>query len=451
MKKLLFVALLLSVSAAAHAEINVVDSLEWMSVDSPLIIRAKVIAAADTAGPYAVIYRDITVQIQEVLKGPVTADTIKIRLRLFKGDTQGLTWKKSGHPILFFLSKGSENDDKALVGWWTLREKRQSVIDLERPEWVYKADMQHAEDAENILSIVRKWAAWKKDLPEVGAPNILKPQAGYVRLEIPPGADIYPSVYAGSACYINVPAEQKYRSLALSKARSASQSQRIQGAQMLRNYPGSKTVQILRMLLYDESRQDWFNGPDQLVKITYDVRRAAYESLLALGQKPPKPVLERYPTPEEIQNARYQYWERRVWKCLPEGWVVCSIWDADNPTGWTRTAGEKGIAIESLRLTTQPADNHQRGRSAFTLYVMPAGWQGCNAAYPQERLVDGKYTPLPKEPFPNRSLRATYLGHDGDRHFFCSATAPATWPDAYKQLRRCFSLQINMSQLVWAD
>lgn len=450
MNKFLFAILLLFQYGLAYAETNIVDSLEWMTVDSPLIVRGKVTDAQDTTGPHAVIYRDITIRIQKLLKGSLGGDFLNVRLRLSRGDVQGVAWKESGHSLLLFLRKGREADDKALAGRWVLRERCRSVIDLEQPERVYKADMKYARDAKEILGIVRHWATWKKELPEVGGPDIFKPQTGYLRLEIPPGADIYPEVFAGSACYINVPAEEKYRSLALSKARSMSESQRIEGAQMLQNYPGPETIQVLRLLLYDTTQQDWFTGPDRLIKIYYLVRRAAYESLLALGRKPTKPTLERSPTPEEIQNARYHYWERTVWELLPEGWIVSSIKDANEPQGWTRTSAGEGIAIECVRSKTSSSDSQKEERAALALYVMPGEWEGCNTAYPQEKLVDSKYPPLSERlSFRNKSC-ATYLGHDGGHHFFFTITNNSYWPDACERIRRYFPLKIDTAEwLLW--
>lgn len=445
MRKFLFVILLLFHYTAAYAEVVGVDSLEWMTVDAPLIVRGKVAGCQATAGPHAVIYRDITIRIREVLKGDVSGDTLKVRLRTFKGNHQGIAWKKSGHSFLFFLRRGRAQDDKALAGWWVLRERHQSVIDLEQPQRVYKADMKCAKDATDILGIVRDWATWKKESPQVGAPNIFKPQTGFLRLELKPDAEFYYEVYAGSTCYINVPAEEKYRSLALSKARSQNVSERREGAEILRNYPGSETIRILRLLLYDDAEQGSLVPPDELVGIWHPVRSAAYESLLALGQEPRKPTLERFPTPQEIQNARYCYWERAVWQLLPEAWIVSSIEDVNEPQGWTRIAGGKGTAIECAYLKTNTADDKRYDHCVFTLYVMPGDWEGKNKIHPKENLTDGTYVPALDRPSIGTTSGAIYLGHNSDRHFFCRIRDLCYWPNAYEQIRRYFPLKINKS------
>ncbi len=296
-----------SVAAVASAEVIVLDSLEWMAADTPLIVQGNVIGYEDTVGLHGVTYRSVTVQVHEVLKGQHTDDTVKFRLYGFKERPVGTEWKESGHSFLFFLRKGRPEDGGPLVGWWVPRSRLQGIIDLEQPMGTYKADMKRPSNAKEILDIVRHWAAWKKPVAAcVGEANIFKPQAGYRRIEIPFDAEIHREVHAGSTCYINVPAEENYRPLAMEKAKSQQADERMEGAQMLCNYPGPETVKLLTELLEDPFESKWSSGSGELVKITYVyiVRRAAYESLLALGEKPEKPIFERLPTPEEIQDVR---------------------------------------------------------------------------------------------------------------------------------------------------
>ena len=206
----LFCLLLLSLcDKVSHAEINVVDSLEWMTLDTPLIVRAQATKVSDSKGLGQIVYRDVFLQVQETLKGQVGNKPLRVRLRLFTGNSTGLNWPKNKHSLLFFLRRGRAQDDRALDGCWVVREPFQSIIDLSHPERVYTADMKRATKASAILPIVRDFA--KRSVPHryVGAPNIFKPQEGYVRLEIPTDSPCYAEVFGGSACYINVPAQHK--------------------------------------------------------------------------------------------------------------------------------------------------------------------------------------------------------------------------------------------------
>lgn len=81
------------------------------------------------------------------------------------------------------------------------------------------------------------------------------------------------------------------------------------GANMLRNYPGPQAIRILTELLDDPGEREWSNGGGALVRIDYPVRKAAYDSLLALGEKPEKPLLQRLPTAEEVRDPRDRHRE----------------------------------------------------------------------------------------------------------------------------------------------
>jgi hypothetical protein len=287
--------LLLAAAGTARAEINIVDSLEWMSVDARLIVRGKVVRCEDVKGPGDVTYRDTTVEIAEMVKGKLDEKTVTIRLRFLGANSAGTSWKDSGHSYLFFLTQGKAADDKNLGGHWVLRQWEHAAIDLDGPRKVYTADMKRAEDGKAIVATVKKYAAMPMPR-EVGEPNVFKPQRGFLRFEVPFGAPIHGELWGGSTVFMHVPAEEKYRPIVLALARSKHPNERVTGADMLRNYPGAETVKLLKELLNDPAESRWTGEGGKLTKISYDVRRAAYDSLLDLGEKPAKPVLERDPT-----------------------------------------------------------------------------------------------------------------------------------------------------------
>ena len=159
-------------AAASHAEINIVDSLEWMAVDAALVVKAKVVGYEETKGPGAVVYRDISLRVEEALKGELKGERLVVRRRDLGPDTSTLDqWKDTGRSLLFFLRPGRASDDKRLAGRWVLRESRQSLIDLRRPARVYKADGTFARDAAEILRIVRRYATRKRPDLAVGEPR----------------------------------------------------------------------------------------------------------------------------------------------------------------------------------------------------------------------------------------------------------------------------------------
>jgi hypothetical protein len=441
--------LIFGLSRVAIAEINIVDSLEWMTIDAPFIVRGKATGLEDIKGPGSVIYRDVTIAVEEIFKGQLADKTIKIRLRLFTGDKTALEWQYSGHCYLFFLRQGRAEDDKTLADQWVLRENRQSIINLDQPRRVYTAELKEARNAAAILNTVRTWATHKALHGFIGEPNIFKPQVGYLRLKIPWDTEFINEVCARSACYINVPVDEKYRPLAMTKAHSKEHNERANGAAMLRNFPGTETVKLLTTMLADPGEAKWMSGRDQLVNITYPVRQVAYEVLVALGEKPDKPLIERKLTKAEIRNVRDEYWKNSMRELLPKDWSVASIQSVKEPGGWTRIRGGDGIAIEcrssKLIVQDQVTGLHQ---PALMLYVMPMNWEGTSSKEDGEKIRDGNYS-APTSTLMERQINQTqYLGHEdpkssGARKFFISINGHTGWYNPSEQLIRYFGLSIN--------
>ena len=425
-------------AAASHAEINIVDSLEWMAVDAALVVKAKVVGYEETKGPGAVVYRDISLRVEEALKGELKGERLAVRRRDLGPDTSTLDqWKDTGRSLLFFLRPGRASDDKRLAGRWVLRESRQSLIDLRRPARVYKADGTFARDAAEILRIVRRYATRKKPDLAAGAPNVFRPQAGYVRMEIEPSAPIFRSVYAGSACYINVPVEPEHRALALAKARDQNPHVRAAGADLLRNFPGPQTLRILAELLADPGEAKWSRGAGELVRIAYPARRAAYDALRALGATPAGPPFERQPTPAEVKAFRDAYWANAVRQAIRDHkktWHV-SVEGAVAPPLWTRTHGGEGLAVRCVAPRDVPDLPRDAPRPAVTLYLMPRDWSGENELGNGEKLLDGKYTVPDRPGRKAEAAAARYLGSTARRHhFLVQAHVPKGWAfDRYIQ------------------
>jgi hypothetical protein len=284
------VPLLLLVAGAARAEINVADSLEWMTVDCRLIVKGKVVRSEDRKGEGGYTYRDVTVEIGELLKGKHEGKTLTFTIYR---DPTGADWKTSGRTHLFFLKDGDPKQ-KDLAGRLVQRDWTYGAIDLEKPQRVYLSEMKKAEDAKTILATVRAFAGWKPVLAP-GEQNVFAPRRGWLMQEVPADSPIFNELWAGSSVLMRVPAEEKHRGEAMKQVRSANPRERARAANVLRNYPCKETVEALKALLKDPGETKWMDQTGKVTRITYEVRRAAYESLLDLGEKPDKPLLERGP------------------------------------------------------------------------------------------------------------------------------------------------------------
>ena len=115
-------------------------------------------------------------------------------------------------------------------------------------------------------------------------------------LEVPESSEAYAALWNGSACFLIVPADERYKLDALQMIRSNDYSQRIKGAQILSAYPSDDTITMLKGLLSDpgtqEETQSSSNGKERKYE-KYGVREAAWQALTRLGVDVPQPVLEK--------------------------------------------------------------------------------------------------------------------------------------------------------------
>jgi len=100
------------------------------------------------------------------------------------------------------------------------------------------------------------------------------------------GWEAYRALRAGSSVQLVIPADEEYREQLYHMTSSKDGSERAHAARGLKNYPGKKTVRILKTLLMDADRsRHSLRGKNGRVgkEIWYPVRCSAYESLLYLG------------------------------------------------------------------------------------------------------------------------------------------------------------------------
>jgi hypothetical protein len=181
--------------------------------------------------------------------------------------------------------------------------------------------------------------------------------------EIPFDSPIFEHLYAGSACYLKVPAEEKHRAHFIELARSAKPEERLKAALELRKFPGEETERVLYELLKDETENRRYSCADTLARVEYGVRAAAVRSLKALGRPVPELRLEREPTEEEQRSSRETYWRKSFTRALSDGWKVLSVEDGE-------TRPVEGRNTTSVILTCGNGD----ARCRFLL--IPKEWEG---------------------------------------------------------------------------
>ena len=300
-------ALVLGFSTTAQARIHIGRSLEWMTVDAPFIVRGVVTDVHTTKGVFVEQplwdVQEVTIAIHETLKGS-PQQTVTFRW-LNSGYESAESWKADGHERLFFLTHGASDyygvdfrQDWVLYGGYP--DVPVNLVTVAKVP--VAADMTVPKTAEQILGKIkaRLEQAAKAKLPMVSRPDVhvgFDAPNGAVQLEVlPENSEAYAALWSGSACFLIVPADERYQLEALQMIRSNDYTQRLQGIDILSAYPSDDTINMLKDLLSDpgthEETQYSFDGKEHK-KEKYGVREFAWQALKRLGVDVPQPVLEK--------------------------------------------------------------------------------------------------------------------------------------------------------------
>ncbi len=99
-------------AATAQPLFATVDTLEWMVVDSDVIVRATITdGRREPDGPHAV-WETVTAKVDETLKGTHRPE-VKFVIRPYPASKEPARWKEQKRSVLLFLvdSKGAEKRD----------------------------------------------------------------------------------------------------------------------------------------------------------------------------------------------------------------------------------------------------------------------------------------------------------------------------------------------------
>lgn len=400
------------------------ESVEWKTMDSPLIVRGKVVASKDSTPGLSSLDGRITIAVSEILRGTWDEKELEVFTQARPDDSQARNWLKSGHELLFFLRPASARDYRELAGKWVLREGLAPVFDLVEPQQAYGADMTILQDGEKILERVRLWTGRSSRLVEVGKANFVK--VGGINVALPPELAGRNEKDRGFM-YLMVPGEEKYRGKALGLIGSEIPQVRVQGVWMMANLPeDEETTKLLNNLLYDSGEVSYSGY--ELGDITYPVRDAAWSALICVGHKPetPKPDSKRKPTEAEKQKVRVDWWSKAIADTLGKDWQLTSLELTPAPPGWTRQQGADGFVLQCRKGPAEKA-------TTLTIYVMPknsrstpSAWVAYNKYYYLNDLMQRSFR-KPGVTNPPDDKSATYLGvkPSDDCHVFVPPQTPA--------------------------
>ena len=329
--KIINVLGVLAMTHHAQGEIRGTDSVEWMTCASSVVIVGKVKNVTSTKGPGDVVYDDCTVEVSETIKGKPAKEVTFSYRHLGHAEND---WKAPRKNLLVFLSVWQDDytDKQARLltepDYETRMHKRlvpsrdhspfSILILTDLPKTLFDKEMRRVTDRNELLGLCRQWAA--------------SGVTQSVRENAPLDSDVFKQLFGGSAVFLAVPAEEKYRQRFLKLAQSPNANERANAARELWKFPGAESETALRLLLEDKTENIWFFANDTIDRIEYGVRSAAYRSLQQLGKPVPQIPLQREPSPDERRKYRHDAWRKSFREALQDGWKLDDIRDAEVTT-----------------------------------------------------------------------------------------------------------------------
>lgn len=195
--------------SCARAETVVGNSLEWLTCESEIVVVGRIEKIVTLRGPGSACYDDCTVTVEEVIKGKVLDRKVVFCFRSLEKESLARSWMKSDQPLLLFLSESrNHGPEKHLDGKLvpTSDQVPLSVIDLAAPgKYVMDRRFNVLSEKAAILETCRSTMKQLDDHLKRSLVD-LQTKVKPARLEVPSDSSAYRSLYAGSVCYLKVPA-----------------------------------------------------------------------------------------------------------------------------------------------------------------------------------------------------------------------------------------------------
>jgi hypothetical protein len=289
----LLTAILIVVPARAQPVLESVDSIEWMAVDSSVVVRGTIVAHKSEEEPQGLVWHTVTFRVDETLKGR-HRPTIQFVVATNTIEKQLPTWKQTGRPVLAFLEESRYVVSRTRLrrfarfplsprkGW-----SKGSFVELDpdvRPG-AYTLDLKPITRTDEILRATRE---------AVAAPPAPAKLCSYW-FDLP---------HAVGWTRLSVPIDARLEAKALQWIRSDDKDVRREGASALVLFPSDANAAILMGLLDDPASWDFVihEGAREREERVYSVREEATSVLKAWGYEVPRRVL-REPIPADGKRA----------------------------------------------------------------------------------------------------------------------------------------------------
>jgi hypothetical protein len=341
--------------ASAYLRAMAVDSVEWLTFDSDVIVRgvATKVVPAGTGQTRSAI---VTLRVTEVLKG-APAET----LTFFTATESANGWEIGEH--LYFLV-GSQryltqfgqthlgtNAATALASVplamrWNWRNHPLLTSEgAPAPSQEYDGHGRQLTTARAMLDLIRREAA-----------NPPKQPKGVLELHVSPQSTFFPSEKAQYSPYLNLLVDERAEARAKEWIGSPQPLDRWNGVQVLSRFPSPENAALLRGMLADPFEADghwpggsdfiWHGGYGKWRVTLYPMRGSAYEALKAWQMAPREAVLTKPPYPVTYLRP----WTPGAWAAGIAGvLVVLLLWGWIGRRRWT--GGVTGVCLLLLLLT----------------------------------------------------------------------------------------------------
>ena len=210
MRTILYIFLGFLAAISTHAEINAGYTAEWLSHQSSLIANATPIDVENIKGPGEVWFTRARFRLNEVIKGPLSKDD---NVTIFdfsynKFDVLGLNEAQKTKKELLLFATIAEQMFRQIDGKYVLTETRhfKSAYYLDKSiEKLFTPEFNCITTFDELLKRTRIQTKQEASLKQ----RYWKGSISRKSLEVPFDTEAHRDLYAGSSCYLWLPAYKK--------------------------------------------------------------------------------------------------------------------------------------------------------------------------------------------------------------------------------------------------
>lgn len=274
----------------ARAELAVADSIEWIALDSDLVVRGRLVAVkAFPRDRQGYRWSRVTLRVGEMLRGAMP----RSRQLVFsvREGAQRSRWAKLPGDVLVFLVWPSRVKDlpASLAQLPTVRRSRSydgwPVLDLQKlpKAAALGRDFRLYKSGAALLAGLRK---------TLNSARLPAGKLKSVTVDAPFGSEVARALYGGSAVWLVLPLDATTVSAARRWLGEKGIHRRLDAVKVLRQVRSPAHRKLLRGLLADKDYYSTTRGAGHPKRCVYAVRKAARDALRAWGEHVGKVVIE---------------------------------------------------------------------------------------------------------------------------------------------------------------